>query len=353
MRSMSLAKRLLILGSMVVMLAALGCGAAEEAPPPPPSPMHTSMFQPLPDVMNSDANPVSEEKVTLGRMLYFDTRLSKNQDVSCNTCHILDAYGVDGKALSEGHKGQLGARNSPTVYNAAMHIAQFWDGREPTVEAQVKGPVTNPVEMAMPSEEAVVAVLESIPGYAEPFAAAFPGRDDPITFENVSKAIGAFERKLVTPSRFDTYLKGDGSALTAQERRGLDTFIETGCTTCHMGPGLGGNLFQKMGLVEAYPTQDEGRFAETGNEAEKFFFKVPSLRDVEKTGPYMHDGSIASLEETVGVMTKYQLGKTLKPDEMLDIIAFLKSLTGELPTDLIQQPQLPESGPKTPKPDPS
>ncbi|MDQ7007062.1 MAG: cytochrome-c peroxidase [Acidobacteriota bacterium] len=338
---------------LALVLGAVGCGGTEQAPAPPPSPQHVAMFQPLPEVMESATNPITDEKINLGRKLYYDTRLSKNQDISCNTCHLLDQWGVDGKPTSAGHGGQLGPRNSPTVYNAAGHIAQFWDGREPDVEAQAKGPILNPVEMAMPSEEAVVRVLKSIPGYVEEFAAAFPGEDDPVTYDNLAKAIGAFERKLVTPSRFDAYLKGDGGALTATERRGLDKFIEVGCTTCHMGPYLGGNLFQKMGLVEPYPTEDEGRFAVTGNEAEKFFFKVPSLRNVEKTGPYMHDGSLESLDEVVAIMGRYQLGKTIKPDEVMDIVAFLKSLTGDLPMEYIAQPELPASGPDTPGPDPS
>ncbi|HHN73635.1 MAG TPA: cytochrome-c peroxidase [Acidobacteria bacterium] len=338
---------------LALVLGIVGCGGTEEAPAPPPNPRHVAMFAPLPEVMESPANPITEEKVDLGRKLYYDTRLSKNQDVSCNTCHLLDNWGVDGKPTSAGHKGQLGPRNSPTVYNAAGQIAQFWDGREPDVEAQAKGPILNPVEMAMPSEEAVLRVVESIPGYVEEFAVAFPGQANPVTYDNLAKAIGAFERKLVTPSRFDAYLKGDGSALTATERRGLDKFIDVGCTTCHMGPYLGGNLYQKMGLVEPYPSEDEGRSAVTGNEAEKYFFKVPGLRNVAKTGPYLHDGSIDSLEEVVRIMGRYQLGKTIKPDEVMDIVAFLGALTGDLPMDYIKQPELPPSGPDTPAPDPS
>lgn len=323
-------------------LVGCGGGGGDTGPAGPPSADIKGLFGSMPKVMASDTNPITEEKVTLGRMLYYDDRMSANGTISCNSCHILDEFGVDGEATSPGHDGSLGTRNSPTVYNAAMHIAQFWDGREPDVEAQSKGPITNPVEHGMADAAAVEAVIKGIPGYAPLFAAAFPGEEDPITFDNIALAIGAFERKLVTKGRWDRWLIGDGSALNKQELRGLEAFIEVGCTTCHMGPNLGGNLYQKLGLVEAYPSEDLGRFDATGQEQDKYFFKVPGLRNIAETGPYLHDGSIATLEETVPMMARYQLGKTVTPEQTADMVAFMKVLTGKLPMEYIAEPELPQ-----------
>ena len=308
-----------------------------------PDPAHTALFAPLPKEMTSESNPITPEKVALGRMLYYEERLSQDKSISCNSCHDLGAFGVDGKPTSPGFKQQTGNRNSPTVYNAALHIAQFWDGREPDVEAQAKGPILNPIEMAMPSPEVVVETLKAIPEYVQAFESAFPGESDPVTYDNLAKAIGAFERKLVTPSRFDLYLEGKGSALSEAEKKGLETFISVGCATCHMGVGVGGSIYQKMGLVEPYPLEDEGRAAVTGNPSEKYFFKVPSLRNITKTGPYFHDGSIASLDEAIRLMAKHQLGRELAPAEVEAIHAFLESLTGEIPTEFIAKPTLPSS----------
>lgn len=312
-------------------------------------------FKPLPKDFATKDFPATSEQVALGRMLYFDARLSKNQDISCNSCHGLDTYGVDGEATSEGHKEQRGDRNAPTVYNAAGHLAQFWDGRAANVEEQAKGPVLNPVEMAIKDEKAAVAILKSIPGYAEAFKKAFPKDDDPISYDNFGKAVGAFERKLVLPSRWDKYLAGDDSALTDPEKKGLSVFMQTGCPTCHAGALMGGAMYQKLGLVQPWKnTKDEGRFKVTKNESDKMFFKVPSLRNIEKTAPYFHDGSVKTLEEAVTLMAKHQLGKTLTDGDKKAIVTFLKSLTGELPDKkLIAKPELPESGPNTPKPDPT
>ena len=307
----------------------------------------------LPAEATSEANPVTEEKIALGRMLYVDKRLSKNQDVSCASCHALDKFGVDGEPTSPGHKGQRGDRNSPTSFNAALHFAQFWDGRAADVEAQAKGPVLNPVEMAMPSEDAVIAVLKSIPGCAPLFAAAFPNEADPITVDNMARAIGAFERRLITPGRFDAFLAGDDAALSAAEQRGLKAFLDTGCTTCHFGATLGGQTYQKLGLIEAYPTADVGRAKVTGSEADNFFFKVPSLRNVAETGPYFHDGSVASLDQAVTIMAKHQLGRVLADADKADLIAFLAALTGTVDAAYVAVPALPESGPSTPAADPS
>jgi cytochrome c peroxidase len=320
------------------------------------------IMAPLPALAENDANPFTDAKADLGRMLYFDPRLSKNHDISCNTCHDLAKFGIDvrekdGKRLatSLGHKDQAGPRNSPTVYNAAVHMAQFWDGRAADVEDQAKGPILNPIEMAMPDEKGVVAVLESIPGYADAFKAAFPEDARPITYDNLAKAIGAFERKLMTPSAFDEFLGGNLDALSDDQARGLQTFIDVGCTTCHTGAALGGNQFQKLGSVKPWPEYaDEGRFEVTQSPPDKYMFKVPSLRNVTETAPYLHDGSIESLETIVDMMAEHQTARgKLSPDEVASIIAFLGSLTGSVPTDYIAEPELPESGPSTPSPDPA
>lgn len=312
------------------------------------------LFAPLPEVYASDENPLTDEKVALGRMLYYDARLSKNHDVSCNSCHDLASYGVDGKARSPGHKGQLGGRNSPTVYNAGGHVAQFWDGRAKDLEEQAKGPVMNPVEMAMPDEKRVVETLTSIPGYVEAFQKVFPGDKEPVSFDNMARAIGAFERKLTTPSRFDKFLAGDDSALTDDEKRGLNTFVATGCVACHTGAGLGGGGYFKLGQVKPWPdASDVGRFEVTKNEADKLTFRTPTLRNVEKTGPYFHDGSVATLGEAVQKMAFHQLGKELPAEDTKSIVTFLRALTGELPKAYIAKPELPASTDKTPAPDPS
>jgi cytochrome c peroxidase len=323
-------------------------------PRPPPMPLEklVANFTPPKDAKLPQD---SASQVELGRMLFFETRLSKNHDLSCNSCHGLDTYGVDNKPVSDGHKGQKGARNSPTVYNAAHHIAQFWDGRAATLEEQAQGPIVNPVEMAMPVDgKRVEATLSSIPEYVKRFAEAFPGEKKAVSLANAGRALAAFERKLVTPSRFDKFLAGDASALTEQERRGLEAFVVTGCTACHNGTAVGGTSFQKFGLIEEFPdVKDTGRFEVTKNEEDRFKFRVPTLRNVEKTGPYFHDGSVSELGTAVRLMAKHQLGRTLTDAEAEDIVAFLKSLTGELPQSTIAAPALPPSTPRTPKPDPT
>lgn len=321
-----------------------------------------SMFSPLPEAAEIPETPLTEERIALGRMLYYDTRLSKNHDMSCNTCHDLDHYGVDireenGKRnkTSLGHKKQLGERNSPTVYNAAFHAFQFWDGRAATVEEQAKGPILNPVEMAMADEPTVLTVLRSIPGYEALFKSAFPDDAEPVTYDNIANAIGAFERKLVTPARFDDFLSGKMTALTSQELHGLQVFLDVGCVTCHNGVGLGGTQFQKLGSVKPWPDlKDEGRYQVTQAEPDKYMFKVPSLRNITQTGPYLHDGSIESLEQMVKMMAEYQTARgTISDEETSAIMAFLGALEGPIPTEYIKAPELPESGPDTPKPDPN
>ncbi len=303
------------------------------------------MFQVIPAEMRAEMYPLTETRVSLGRVLYYDPRLSRNQDISCNSCHDLANYGVDGKPTSSGDKGQLGGRNSPTTYNAALHIAQFWDGRAADVEAQAKGPILNPVEMAMPDAATVVKTLKAIPGYAELFAAAFPDDKDPINYDNLGKAIGAFERKLVTPAPFDRFIAGDLTALNEAQLTGFNTFVDSGCASCHNGVGAGGGMYQKLGLVKPFATTDTGREEATHNEADKFFFKVPSLRNIEKTGPYFHDGKVATLEDAIRLMAEHQLGRTLTDQQISEIRAFLSSLTGTLPTELIAVPALPGVSP--------
>jgi cytochrome c peroxidase len=294
-----------------------------------------------PPIAESTTNAVTDAKVGLGRMLYFDKRLSVDNDLSCNSCHHLDKFGVDNEKTSAGHKGQRGDRNSPTVYNAAFHFVQFWDGRAADVEAQAKGPILNPVEMAMPAEPEVVARLQAVEGYRKAFAAAFPGEKDPITYDNLARAIGAFERKLVTPSPFDDFLAGDDKALTTEQQEGLTVFLDTGCTVCHSGAVIGGQMYQKLGLVKPYPTEDPGRAKISGNEAERGFFKVPSLRNIAKTAPYFHDGSVATLEQASRLMAEHQLGRTLTDADVTKLVAFLGSLTGTIDPDYTREPKLP------------
>jgi cytochrome c peroxidase len=297
--------------------------------------LQKNFFAPLPNSMKKADEILSPDKVALGRKLFHETKLSKAQDISCATCHSLDTFGADQQTTSTGHKGQKGGRNAPTVLNAAGHVAQFWDGRAADVEEQAKGPVLNPIEMAMPHAQAVEAVLKKDAAYPALFKAAFPQDAQPITFDNMAKAIAAFERTLVTPSRWDAYLKGDNKALTAEEVAGAATFVDAGCTGCHMGPYVGGSMFQVLGLQKPWPHQEDlGRYNITHQDSDKMVFKVPSLRNVEKTAPYFHDGKVASLEEAVQLMGRHQLGKELSPKEVQNIVAWLKTLTGTLPAQL-------------------
>lgn len=289
-------------------------------------------------------------RIDLGRMLYYDARLSRSQSVSCNSCHPLAMHGVDGKPTSIGHAGQLGTRNSPTVYNAAMQFAQFWDGRAPNVEVQAQGPLLNPVEMAMPSQKAVVDVVKSVPGYVASFRRAFPGDKNPVTFRHLSEAIGAFERGLATPSRWDGFLQGYQAVLSPDERSGFNHFVAAGCDNCHAGALIGGSTFQKLGIVKEYlDTSDSGRYKVTQNEGDRMVFKVPSLRNVAMTGPYFHNGAVASLEDAVTQMAEYQTGKPLPASDRDAIVTWLKCLTGEIDLNYVKPPELPESTSRTPR----
>ena len=342
-------KNLLIITALAVTVASCGGGAEEkvdktvkeELPQISKTMIKAqTFFGVLPVEAENPENRIYSEKVALGKALYYDVRLSKDNTQSCNTCHNLDTYGVDNLSFSPGNDGGLGGRNSPTTLNAALHLSQFWDGREPDVEAQAGGPVLNPVEMAMPSEEAVVERLSNIDEYIDLFDDAFPEEDESITYANMTKAIGAFERKLMTPGRFDAYIEGDAGALTKDEIAGLETFMEVGCTTCHASNILGGKMYQKFGVYGDYWTltgsekHDEGRFEATQNEADKYLFKVPSLRNIAKTGPYFHDGSVASLTDAISMMGKLQLNKDLTPEQVASIETFLNALTGEVPAEL-------------------
>ena len=299
------------------------------------------IFGTLPVVAENPENALTDEKVALGKKLYFDVRLSKDNKISCNSCHNLSTYGVDNLPVSPGNnEGTFGGRNSPTVLNAAFHMSQFWDGRNKDVEEQAGGPILNPVEMAIESKEFLEKRLSGIEEYVQAFAAAFPEEAKPIKYINVQKAIGAFERKLVTPAPFDAFLAGDATALTNEEKAGLDKFVSVGCIACHSGNLLGGTMYQKFGtfgnyweLTKSDPI-DNGRFDVTKNEADKYMFKVPSMRNVAKTAPYFHDGSVADLGESVKIMAKLQLNKDLTEEEVKSIVTFLNTLTGEVPAEL-------------------
>ena len=300
-----------------------------------------NFFKPLPAEALNPENPLTPEKIALGKALYYDTRLSLNQTQSCNTCHDLQKFGVDNLPTSPGDNGSPGTRNSPTVLNAALHFLQFWDGRNKDVEEQAGGPVMNPVEMNMPSEATVMSRLAADETYVGMFAAAFPDEKEPVTFTNMRRAIGAFERILLTPSRFDQFLTGDVHVLTEEELDGLGSFIGTGCTACHNGPLLGGNMFQKypvFGTHKEYTgsdVDDTGKMQVTGDEADRDVYKVPSLRNVAETWPYLHDGSLADLGKTVGIMARAELNKTLTPEEISNITTFLKTLTGAVPEEAL------------------
>ena len=310
-------------------------------------PVIQALFEPLSLENQANQTQGTEELIFLGRTLFYDPRLSANQQMSCNTCHALDRYGVDNLPVSIGHNGKPLPRNAQSVYNSALHISQFWDGRSPNVEEQSKVPITDASEMGMLEPTYVEQVLASIPGYGQLFRAAFPNEPVPITFDNVARAIGAFERQLLTPARFDAFLQNDFAQLTAQEQRGLETFVRIGCANCHQGVPVGGLMYKRLGEIEPYQTTDLGRFDVTGEESDLYVFKVPSLRNVAYTGPYLHDGSIQTLEEMVVLMAKHQLGKNVRPEEVSDIVSFLYALTGELPADLIAIPALPPNGPNT------
>ncbi len=300
-------------------------------------------------------NPQTVAKAELGKMLFFDPRLSKTGTVSCNSCHNVMEAGEDDRPNSVGVDGKTGDRSAPTVWNAAYLSSQFWDGRAGTLEEQAKGPMVNPIEMGMPDHGFVVGRLERIPGYAPRFAAVF-GATRPLTIENVAKAIACYERTLITPnSAFDRYARGDKAALSAAAVRGMKTAESVGCTACHSGPVFAGPIttpgtpfLQKFpaytdnGYVAQYRLADDpGRFKVTKDEADRHFWRVPMWRNVALTAPYFHNGAVPTLHEAVKVMAKAQLGKDLTDAEAGDIVAFLESLNGTFPAQTM--PRLPET----------
>lgn len=298
---------------------------------------YTSQYAPLPEKAINEDNPTNPSKVKLGHMLYYDTRLSLNGNNSCNSCHNLKTYGVDNLATSPGDLGELGERNSPTTLNAALHTTQFWDGRAADVEEQAGGPVLNPVEMNIPSKSFMEKRLKEVDAYVSLFAEAFPGETSPVSYENMQKAIGAFERELLTPSRIDRYLKGDKDALSLQEKKGMLSFNLIGCNTCHNGSLFGGNQFQRFGVFKSYweatgsTNIDRGVAELTDEELDEYMFKVPSLRNVTETHPYFHDGSVKDLATAVKIMADVQLDYRMTNEEVKNVVAFLEALKGDVP----------------------
>jgi len=305
------------------------------------------IFNPLPQFMTSEKNPVTPEKVKLGKILFYETRISVDGTVSCARCHPIGLYAADGLRKSIGNNCKVNPRNAPTLFNAAGQISAHWIGNRTDVEDQARQSVIGPPSFGMPSYEEVEKKFKEIKGYVELFKKAFPIDNDPVTVDNFAKAVGAFERTLVTPSAFDAFLKGDIAALNGQEKRGLRTYMETGCVMCHFGPYVGGQVYQKSGIFEPYwkytksELIDEGRYVVTKNEADKYVFKVPIHRNVAKTAPYFHDGSVDKLEDAVWIMGKIQLGKDLNKSQVEEIVTFLKSLTGKIPEDALKVPLLP------------
>lgn len=338
-------------GTLSILLLA-SCGGSGTAPTLPPvagdataqlvsntklQQQALRFFHPLPEVVEHPAGPGTPEMIALGAKLFMDPQLSSDGTISCNSCHQLDKYGVDGTPTSTGVRGQLGTRNSPTVFNAALYNMQFWDGRAADVEEQAGMPVMNPVEMGIPSEDSLVRKLKRIADYPPLFRTAFPADKDALTYANIQGAIGAFERTLLTPSRFDAFLKGDTTALSASETAGLHTFMDVGCIACHTGAAMGGTMLQKFGVhadfrpLTGSSPDDQGRKDVTGKEGDKDMFKVPTLRNITKTAPYFHDGQVAELDKAIRVMGTVQLGKELSDQQVSDLKAFLEALTGVIP----------------------
>jgi cytochrome c peroxidase len=305
------------------------------------------IFGQLPKAIVSEKNPITLEKVKLGKILLYETRISVDGTVSCARCHPIGLYAADGLKKSIGNNCKINPRNAPTLFNAAGQISAHWIGNRADVEDQAKQSVIGPPSFGMPSYAAVEKKIKEIKGYMDLFRKAFPENNEPITVDNFAKAVGAFERTLVTPSPFDDFLRGSREALKEQEKRGLKTFMEAGCTTCHSGTYFGGQMYQKFGIVEPYwkytksEEIDEGRFTVTKNEFDKYVFKVPVLRNVAKTAPYFHDGSVDKLKDAVWIMGKIQLGRDLTQPQIDDILSFLKSLTGKIPEDALKVPILP------------
>jgi len=346
-RELSLAGRLSVVAAAILVSPA--AGANEDL-------MRAAkrIFKPIPSIVPAvKGNPITHEKVTLGKSLFFDPRLSASGVISCNTCHNLGTGGVDAGPTSIGHRWQLGSRRAPTVYNAVFNVAQFWDGRAADLKAQAAGPVQASVEMNATPDH-VLRTLNSMTDYVLMFSKAFPNDAAPVTFENFAKAIEAFEATLITPAApFDQYLEGDEYALSDQQKAGLKLFIEKGCSSCHNGINVGGQDYFPFGVIERpaeslLPREDKGRFAVTKHLGDEYVFRSAPLRNVALRPPYFHSGQVWSLKQAVGVMSEVQLGAKLSDKETDEIVAFLNSLTGQLPK--IDYPILPTRTTATPKP---
>lgn len=311
------------------------------------------IFKPLPSTIPAVRdNRITPEKIELGKALFFDPRLSASGVFSCNSCHNLATGGDDNLETSIGHGWQRGPRNSPTVLNAVLNEAQFWDGRAEDLKAQAKGPVQASVEMANTPDQ-VVATLKSMPQYVAWFEAAFPDEADPVTFDNMAKAIEAFEATLITPAPFDAYLNGDDEALTDVEKEGLALFMDKGCAACHSGVNVGGHGYYPFGLIEKpgadiLPENDKGRFEVTKTVDDSYVFRASPLRNIALTAPYFHSGRVWDLGVAVAIMGTSQLGEELNDQEVEAIVAFLGSLTGAMPA--ITYPVLPPETAATPRP---
>ena len=312
------------------------------------------LFKPIPSMVPAvKDNAVTRDKVELGKALFFDPRLSASGLLSCNTCHNLGMGGDDNLETSVGHGWQKGPRNAPTVLNAVFNIAQFWDGRAEDLKAQAKGPVQAGVEMNNTPAQ-VEKTLASMPLYVEMFKKAFPGEAKPVSFDNMAKAIEAFEATLLTPaSRFDQFLEGNAGVLNAQEKEGLRLFMDKGCSSCHAGVNVGGEVYAPFGVVEKpgadiLPEGDKGRFAVTKTADDSYVFRAGPLRNIALTAPYFHSGKVWNLEQAVSIMGQSQLGAKLSDKEVKDIVAFLNTLTGEQPR--VEYPIMPPSTDTTPRP---
>jgi cytochrome c peroxidase len=320
-------------------LSLTGCGASLDVKPDADiAPDHLFMFAPITPLPKPTG--AQAERVDLGRRLFYDARLSENNSVSCNSCHLLDRYGVDHQRTSMGHDNRLGFRNSPTVYNSGLEFAQFWDGRAKDLPTQAVGPMMNPVEMGMSGPAQVVEHVRANPAYVHDLHEAFLNATDPVSMDTITQSIAAFENGLLTPSRWDRYLQGDTTALTAEEKQGLRLFLRTGCAACHAGEDMGGNSYQQLGAANEWQgyEDDRGRVLATLESRDTMFFKVPTLRNVDQTAPYFHDGHIATLEEAVRVMGRAQTDTELSDAEIHSIVTFLHALTGPLPTEYIRPP---------------
>jgi len=315
--------------------------------------MALDIFKPLPSTYPAVSdNPITQEKIDLGKALFFDPRLSASGVFSCNSCHNLATGGDDNLETSIGHGWQKGPRNSPTALNAVFNEAQFWDGRAEDLKAQAKGPIQAGVEMANTPVQ-VVATLKSMPKYVGWFKAAFPGEADPVTFDNMAKAIEAFEATLITPASFDAYLNGDDGAMSTEQKQGLALFMDKGCASCHSGINLGGNGYYPFGLIEkpgaeVLPENDKGRFAVTATADDSYVFRAAPLRNVTLTAPYFHSGKVWNLKQAVAIMGTSQLGEDLAEEDVDRIVAFLGSLEGRMPE--VTYPVLPAETDDTPLP---